>query len=118
LALWCRRYDSSTQTWGSWERLGGILVSGPTAAYVGEGKFQVFAVGVENTLWQKIYDESAGGWSDWLPVPGSGVTFTSDPEAVSARVGYSPPQYHVHLFIRGADNALWHKWWDGSSWRP
>jgi hypothetical protein len=22
----------------------------------------------------------------------------------------------IDVFVRGTDNALWHKWWDGTSW--
>ena len=24
----------------------------------------------------------------------------------------------LDVFVRGTDNAMWHKWWDGSAWRP
>jgi hypothetical protein len=24
----------------------------------------------------------------------------------------------IDVFVRGTDNELWHKYWDGSSWKP
>ncbi len=45
-----------------------------------------------------------GGWQS------HGGYLASDPAAVSWASG------RLDVFVRGGDNALWHKWWDGSRW--
>jgi hypothetical protein len=39
-----------------------------------------------------------------------GGILTSPPRAVA----WGPNR--LDLFVVGTDNAVWHKWWDGSSW--
>src|SRR5882724_1644885 len=47
------------------------------------------------------------GWSNWEDLGG---TLTSG-------VGVSSwAANRLDVFVRGTDNALWHKWWGGSSW--
>jgi hypothetical protein len=40
-----------------------------------------------------------------------GGALTSDPTVSSWGAN------RLDVFARGTDNALWHKWWDGSAWR-
>lgn len=46
-------------------------------------------------------------WSGWEDLGG---IITSGP-AVS-----SWASNRLDCFVKGTDNAMWHKWWDGSSW--
>jgi hypothetical protein len=48
-----------------------------------------------------------GGWSRWENLGG---VLTSAPAAAS----WAPNR--LDTFVRGTDNALYHKWWDGSRW--
>ena len=46
-------------------------------------------------------------WSDWENLGG---VLTSGPSAASWSAN------RLDVFVRGLDNAMWHKWWNGSSW--
>ncbi len=50
----------------------------------------------------------SGVWSGWQPLGG---VATASPASAS----WGPNRLDV--FVRGGDNALWHKWWDGTAWR-
>jgi Repeat of unknown function (DUF346) len=48
----------------------------------------------------------------WHPAESLGGTFTSDLDVASWGPG------RLDIFGRGAENALWHKWWNGVTWGP
>jgi hypothetical protein len=81
--------------------------NGPTISSWGRGRLDVFMKGADGALWHKFYDASVGwqGWSS-LGAPPIGVTLASDPVAISW--GYA----RIDIFVRGSDNALWHKYYD------
>ncbi len=85
----------------------GLAARGPSVSSWGRGRLDVFMKGGNGELWHKYYDASVGwqGWSS-LGAPPSGVTMTSDPIAISW--GYA----RIDVFVRGSDNALWHKYYD------
>ncbi len=49
-------------------------------------------------------------WSEWQPL--GGIILESKPAAVSWGFG------RIDVFVRGRDNTLYHKRFDGDSWRP
>ncbi len=51
----------------------------------------------------------ASAWSQWEPLGGQ---LTSGPAVASWTNG------RLDTFVRGTDNALWHKAWTGSGWTP
>jgi peptidoglycan hydrolase-like protein with peptidoglycan-binding domain len=57
------------------------------------------------SLIQSIYGSRRGGWESL------GGIITSAPDAASWAAN------RLDVFARGTDNALWHRWWDGSAWR-
>lgn len=58
---------------------------------------------------QALYGaRTTSGWSHW---EGLGGVLTSDPDVSSWGTN------RLDVFVRGTDNAMWHKWWDGSAWR-
>ena len=63
-----------------------------------EGNVYVIAYSVEGVLVPTTGWESLGG------------LLTSGPDVCSARAG------HLDVFVRGGDNALWHRWFDESGW--
>ncbi|MEZ2319093.1 MAG: hypothetical protein ACBR15_08875 [Microcoleus sp.] len=63
-----------------------------------EGNVYVIAYSVEGVLVPTAGWESLGG------------LLTSGPDVCSARAG------HLDVFVRGGDNALWHRWFDESGW--
>lgn len=56
---------------------------------------------------ENIGEQPAAGWSEWEDLGG---VLTSAPAAVS----WGPNR--IDVFVRGQNNSLWHKWWDGSRW--
>ncbi|MEO6797999.1 MAG: peptidoglycan DD-metalloendopeptidase family protein [Candidatus Dormibacter sp.] len=49
-----------------------------------------------------------GSWSGWQSLGG---VASASPAVASWGAN------RLDLFVRGGDNALWHKWWDGTAWR-
>jgi hypothetical protein len=92
----------------------------------------VFWRGTDGALWHKRF---AGGWNTPDESLG-GATLGSDPHAVAFEApaveagphpfegpGLQPvaaPAWHIEVFWRGTDGALWHKRFDGSTggWLP
>jgi C1A family cysteine protease len=92
--------------WSGWEDLGGVILSGATAASWAANRLDVFATGTDNGMWHRWWDGVA--WRGWESL--GGVV-----EDTPAAVSWGPNR--IDCFVRGTDNALWHKWWDGSGWR-
>ena len=94
-------------SWSGWEGFGGELTSGPGVCSWATGRLDVFACGVDRTLYHLAYD---GGWGGWEALGGGQLT--SDPAAVSWGPG------RIDVFGRGTDNALYHRYYDGgwSGW--
>jgi hypothetical protein len=114
--LWHTFSANNDGHWSSWSSLGGILSSAPTAVSWQDGsRIDVFIRGTDNGLWHKWWDGTR--WNGW---EGLGGILSSDPGGVSwgppdRRVG-PPPAPRIDVFVRGTDNALWHKWWDSVRW--
>jgi hypothetical protein len=94
--------------WSNWDQHGGPIASGPGCCSWGEGRLDIFALksGQLGHIW---YDRA---WSNWelLGKPSS-VSLTADPAAVSDAFG------RIHVFARGTDGNLWHKWYArGRGW--
>jgi hypothetical protein len=76
-------------------------------------KMYVFTRGADGLLYYKhnMADRQYDHWTDWqwLDVPTVGVTL--DPPSVVAQ-----ENGRLDLFVRGQDNALWHRTFDGNRW--
>ena len=101
-------------TKGGWGSYGGKWTDAPGVQSMPYMVDSVLVKGTENALYQLHVDapeediwsseaEALNVW--WEPLGG---ILTSAPAASS----WAPNRLDV--FARGADNALWHKWWDGS----
>jgi len=94
-----------------WQSLGGMLASGPGAVSLSENHMQVFARGMDDSLWTIGY---SGGWGDWqrLPLDGvpAGVTMASAPAAVT------PGADQMVVYVRGSDNQTWSIEYEGGVW--
>lgn len=91
--------------WSSWQSLGGAISSGPAAVSRSAGHIDVFARGMSGEVRQRSY--SNGVWGAWKSLGGS---ITGEP-AVS-----SWGSNRLDVFVRGGGNAIYHKYWNGSSW--
>ncbi|MBB6214268.1 hypothetical protein HNQ80_000337 [Anaerosolibacter carboniphilus] len=56
---------------------------------------------------ENIGEQPISGWSQWEDLGG---VLTSGPAVASWQAN------RLDVFGRGQNNALWHKWWDGSRW--
>jgi hypothetical protein len=70
-AMWHRRWGPATD-WQAWDGFGGRIVGGPDASStVNPGYTYVIARGTDDAVWYQ-YSLNGGGWSGWVPWPGSG----------------------------------------------
>ncbi|HKC18159.1 MAG TPA: PKD domain-containing protein, partial [Candidatus Dormibacteraeota bacterium] len=83
---------------------GGVLESGPGAAFSGPTGSDVFVEGTDHGIWRTRWDGS--NFSGWTS--GGGI-LTTDPAAAAVAPN------DVKVFVRGTDNGLWMTTWDGSS---
>jgi hypothetical protein len=49
--MWHRWWDGSS--WGGWESLGGIILSGPDCVAWGENRLDCFAPGTDNAMYHR-----------------------------------------------------------------
>src|SRR5271169_5614297 len=68
----------STTGWGSWESLGGIITTPPSAVAWGKNRLDVVARGTDSACWHKWWNGSA--WGGWESLGG---TIISEPTIVS-----------------------------------
>lgn len=88
------------------ESLGGSILYAPAIASRGAGQLQIFAVGTDHQLFVRSF--GALGWSPgWSPLGG---WINASPGAVSM------DDSSTDVFVRGGDNALWHRWQRGGTW--
>jgi Pregnancy-associated plasma protein-A len=87
------------------------LAGSPTAISSGDGRIDLFVLGVDQALYHKRWDGSA-----WQP-SAEGWTSLGGSCAGSPTVVASGPD-RLDVFVVGTDGALYHKWSEGSAWRP
>lgn len=85
--------------WFNWESLGGTLISSPAVSSCAAGSLDVFALGTDGGLWRRSFTASAG-WGSWQSLGGY---WTSSPSATCR-----PGTPSTDVYVRGADNTLWH----------
>jgi hypothetical protein len=73
-----------------------VQVSAVTA---GNGRSTVFVRGLRNTVWYRT-ELGSGDYGPWVGIPATGAS--SGPSAVMSDAT------HLHLVLRGTDNAVWH----------
>jgi hypothetical protein len=103
---WCHSTDGLT--WSSWVALGGMLASEPDAVSLGDGRMQVYSLGMDGDLWYRTYN---AGWGTWqrLETP-AGVAGNAAPVLVSPATG------QVEVYLAGTENRVWSNQHNGSSW--
>lgn len=100
-ALWTRSWNGSN--WGAWGFIGGALSSGPGAVSWGVNRIDVVAHATNGNSVAHWWFDGASWHADDL-----GGTTNAAPDISS----WGPNRLDV--FIRGTDNALWHKFWNGA----
>ena len=106
-ALWHKWQDPPNGQWSGWESLGGILTSDPVVIQNHWNGREVFVRGTDNGVHHIWQDRPRGNWSGWegLGLPG-GFAVTGNVAVSRDNNGW------LEIFVRGANNALWHKWQD------
>jgi murein DD-endopeptidase MepM/ murein hydrolase activator NlpD len=94
-------------TWVS-VSLGGTCTSGPSAAYSGPDRLDVFCRGSDLALYHRYWLRSSGWAPHWERIDSKII---SDPEAVSAPGNRTPD-----VFVRGVDRRIYQFFWNGTGW--
>jgi hypothetical protein len=96
--------DADISSYGSYNPLGGYMISTPLLVDHDAAGLFVFGAGGDGALWYQRYLNSA--WSGWLSLGGR---LSSDLGAVSTSQG-------LFVFGRGADYAVWYQRLTDSGW--
>jgi len=95
--------DADGVEWGKWEPVGGLWSSGPTVLSPYSDTIELFGLGLDLSVWHKVYTSNADGdyfWSAPECLQGrfsSGVSLAKDTSGL------------LQVFTRGFDQALWMK---------
>ncbi len=94
-------------TWLGWENLGGVAHRlTPRVASWAANRLDCFVPRHRQPHVAQVVERRRAGAAGRI----SAASLTSAPAAVS----WGPNR--IDCFVRGTDNAMWHKWWNGSSW--
>ncbi len=117
--LWQRFSTDGGAAWSPWiQPVGaeGALASGPKAASRGPGLIDVFVTGTDGGVYQRFWDgrQWNGTWL-WFGAPGGG-TPSPLPAVVGTPTATSSNGVNVDLLVRGSDDRIYRKEWNGSAW--
>jgi len=111
--------SSAHAKWSGWERLGGKLISKPSCVSWGENRIDCF---IRNDLAGYIRMSHIwwGGGTFWGELgywENLGGDLGTDPKCVS----WGPNRIDCFMKpvdrpLRGIDNGMYHRWWNGSRW--
>jgi hypothetical protein len=98
----------------SWDNLGGLLASDPTATLTASNEIDVFTTGIDNQVAHRycIGCNGPGDWQAWESDPMWGMVLT--PGASPAAVSITPGT--IDLFACAADGTLQHMPFNFGSW--
>jgi hypothetical protein len=107
------RVEVSFMGWSAWIPMSapsGGIVGRPASVARSDGITNIYVRGTDNALWQRAY--FGVQWHGWGR-HGDGMQLTSSPAVASMGID------HEHVFVRGADGHLHHKFWKAASgWSP
>jgi uncharacterized repeat protein (TIGR02543 family) len=110
--LWANTSNDSGATWTGWTKLGGVFTGSPGVCSCTGSQLDLFVRNTNGHLMRRqYYAGSSGGWLDWQDLGGD-LAMDSSPGCVSKSI------FTLDVFVRGTDNELWHKYYDGSKWKP
>jgi hypothetical protein len=95
--------DAAGVEWGKWEPVGGLWASGPTVLSPYSDTLELFGLGLDLSVWHKVFTSDAEGAYHWSAPEclqgrfSSGVSIAKDTSGL------------LHVFTRGFDQALWYK---------
>lgn len=86
----------------TFEDLGGVLLSTPSAVSSGARRYSVFGIGSDGSVWHRDW---SGSWGNWRSIGGYTRYGSSPPAVVSAVAN------RVDLFLRAGDQTVWQHAW-------
>jgi hypothetical protein len=95
--------DADGVEWGKWEPVGGLWSSGPTVLSPYSDTIELFGLGIDLSVWHKVYTANADGEYFWSAPECLQGRFSSSVSVVKDTSGL------LHVFTRGFDQALWVK---------
>jgi len=107
---------TATSGWSSWNPLPGVFSNyGPGVSSRGPGILEVFGTGTDN--------QASHTWQSWLSGGGwiccTALGSPQNAPLASNVTSVSWDSNKVDLFVRGSDNGLWTRGWDGTNgWNP
>jgi hypothetical protein len=115
--LWERYWNGSAWSWvDTGKQVDGeplVLARGNLGSPSGGSlRVNLFVRGVDGKLWERFWNGSSWSWVD------TGKAVAGDPVAVvRGEVDeVDADDLRINLFVRGADNTLWERYWNGSAW--
>ena len=107
-----RGWLPSSQGDSKWERFEGYSKYGPAVASWGDGRLDLFVTGKDDAIYHKWFDRR---WYPARPASGKWERFAGVSKNAPAVASWSPGR--VDLFVKGSDDAMYHKWFD-NGWHP
>lgn len=100
------RHSLYNGRWSAWESLGGAISSAPAGVSWGPGRIDVFAQDAQDgSLLHRAFNQ--GRWEQWDDFGG---TIVGEPSVTSRGPN------RLDVFVRGTDNELHQKYFDGTRW--
>jgi phosphatidylserine/phosphatidylglycerophosphate/cardiolipin synthase-like enzyme len=108
-------------SWVNWANLGEALHGRPVALRAGDGRIEVFAHGMDDRLHHIYQITPNDGWADWESL--STDNYPLPTQAVGNPTVGINQDGRLEVFVRGADQNLYHIWklspsGDWSNWEP
>lgn len=98
--------------WSAWGSIGGSATSAPCAVCKHDGQIDVFVRNTANEISTKYYNPDEG-WSAWgsLGAPPGGLSSPLPGQLADTPAAVCALDSCIDLFVKGADGALWTKYW-------
>lgn len=117
--VWSTFFENDGGGWRPWFTIRTEVKMQPgakvTALRPFEGHVDLYATGIDGTVWSTFFENGDGGWRPWFPIRSEvkmqrGATVTA----------VQPFDGHVDLFVTGVDGAVWSTFFenDDEGWRP
>jgi len=122
--LWQNFSSDGGATWFGWIRPfgeDGTLTASPELSTRGANRLNVYVVNTDGDVYEHFYDgpEVGGsGWnSNWIyhGKPAGGIAGSTSERSDPGSVAWGNSE-RLDLFVRGADNQLWQKFYNGAGW--
>merc|ERR1711976_757244 len=95
--------DNDGVEWGKWESVGGLWSSGPTVLSPYSDTLELFGLGLDLSVWHKVYTSNTDGDYFWSASECLQGRFSASVSIAKDTSGL------LKVFTRGFDQAIWNK---------